>query len=77
MNHKLYKISEVIEEMNFGQIAIMIEGQNAKPYKTVGTAVYFDKNDNGALKFLHSGNDVVICKDDSSEKESNWIIVDR
>lgn len=71
-----YKFSEVIEVMEFGEMAIMVDSNNHKPYKGVGTVIYFDGKNDGALKYLHSGNDVVVCKTNSDVSDV-WIIVDK
>jgi len=76
---KLYNIGEVIQNMKFGQVAILIEGygSNEDPYSNVGTTIYFDKDDYGALKYLDNDADVVIAKVEDDMSEEKWIIVDR
>lgn len=77
-NRKTYKFSEVIDKMKFGQIAVKVSGNVSEPYSQVGTAVYFDENDYGILKFLHSGNDVLICRPNADNLEGDrYIIIDR
>ena len=76
MEFKKYSISEVIEKMEYGQIAIMVENNYKEPFSGVGTAIYYDESDYGILKFLNSNNPVMVTKGDSENGVCNWIIVD-
>ena len=74
---KLYNLGEVIQHMTFGQVAVLVDGSTGTPYSEIGTTIYFDKDDHGALKFLHNGKDVVVCIVENSFEQEQWIIVDR
>lgn len=74
---ELLTIYEALQKLQFGQIAIQVSGGTPNgPYMPIGTAVYYDKDDKGALKFLHSGNDVIICRTNDDREETRWMIVD-
>ncbi|UUV47109.1 hypothetical protein [Bacillus phage vB_BanS-Thrax5] len=80
-NTTLYTLGQLIDKMKFGQVGIMVSGKSKNSYyKQVGTQIYFDENDNGALKFVCSDSDVVVCrKVNVGEEDTNflWIIVDK
>lgn len=74
---KTYTLAQVIERMEFDEVAIKIDGGGGKPYKGAGTIIFFDENDDGALKFFYSRNDVVVCKKTGLHTDDVWIITDK
>lgn len=77
MEIKQYKLHEVIGKMEFGQVAFKISGAPSDAYCGVGTVIYYDESDDGILKFLHNGHEVIVCRREDTEIEDMWIIVDK
>ena len=77
MEIKKYSFAEVLENLEYGQMAILVEGYAEKPYSGVGDSMYFDEHDFGILKFVKTGNEVMVCKGNKDTINNKYIIVDR
>lgn len=70
---KSYSLSEVIENMDFGEVAVKIDGfehNTGEQYKhtPIGITLYFDENDNGILKY-GNGRRVIIANVGGAKKD--------
>lgn len=73
---KQYTTGEVIDKLQFGQVAVKVDGTVGEPYGQIGTIMYFDADDFGVLKSLTSGSDILICRTKRGIEDDKWIIVD-
>lgn len=85
---KYYTFGEMVDTMEFGQVAIKVEGNKYKDGTTlkeddnlklvvskVGATLFFDENDCGMLKSI-CGREIFYCKDFEEEKE-RYVIISR
>ena len=71
---KALKLSQVIETMEFGEVAVKISGYEGGRFLDTGMYIYFDENDQGALK-NNEGTKVTPAKPIVKEREGTRFII--
>ena len=74
---KFYTLSEVVENMEFGEVAVKVGGyeDDEKRYVRSGMYVFFDEHDKGILK-TNRGARLVIAKHLGKERDK-FVIMSR
>lgn len=73
---KTYSISEVIEVMNFGEVAVKVNEERYRNGIDIGQSIFFDEKDGGLLKTME-GYEVTFCKVIGNQKKDRFVIMPR
>jgi hypothetical protein len=78
MEFKTYTTREMMDTLDFNQIAVRVEGVNERTenyFIENGSSIFYDENDR-ILKSVEGGKDIAIIKP-IGEDNSKWIIIDK
>ena len=73
---KALKLSQVIETMEFGEVAVKISGYEGRRFLDNGMYLYFDENDHGALK-SNEGTRITPAKSIVEREATRFVIMSR
>lgn len=73
---KALKLSQVIDTMEFGEVAVKISGYEGSRFLDNGMYLYFDENDHGALK-NNDGTKITPAKPVVEREPTRFVIMSR